>query len=122
MRCTLSRVKAYISAVGPDRSSPAWRQDGRELYYVENASGDGPLKIRVLAVPITTTSTFSAGTPRVLFEGAFRIDGPFRGYDVTPDGQRFLMVREVSQQPARVSQMVLVQNWLQELKRLVPTN
>jgi hypothetical protein len=75
-----------------------------------------------MAVPITTTPTFSAGTPRVLFEGPFRIDGPFRGYDVTPDGQRFLMVREVPQQPGRVSQIVLVQNWLEELKRLVPTN
>jgi eukaryotic-like serine/threonine-protein kinase len=102
-------------------SSPAWRHDGRELYYVEDASADGPLKNRVMAVPITTTPTFSAGTPRVLFEGAFRIDGPFRGYDVTPDGQRFLMVREVPQQPVRVSQMVLVQNWHEELKRLVPT-
>ena len=75
-----------------------------------------------MAVPITTTPTFSAGTPRVLFEGPFRIDGPFRGYDVTPDGQRFLMVREVPQQPGPVSQMVLVQNWIEELKRLVPTN
>src|SRR5262249_50738011 len=102
-------------------SSPAWRQDGRELYYVEDASAGGPLKIRVMAVPITTTPTFSAGTPRVLFEGAFRADGAFRGYDVTPDGQRFLMVREIPQQPARVSQMVLVQNWHEELKRLVPT-
>ena len=69
-------------------------------YYAEDASAGGPLKIRVMAVPITTTPTFSAGTPRVLFEGPFRIDGPFRGYDVTPDGQRFLMVREVPQQPA----------------------
>jgi hypothetical protein len=102
-------------------ASPAWRHDGRELYYVENASADGPLKIRVMAVPIATSPTLSAGTPRVLFEGPFRIDGPFRGYDVTPDGQRFLMVREVPQPPARISQMVLVQNWSQELKRLVPT-
>jgi hypothetical protein len=56
-----------------------------------------------------------------LFEGPFRVDGPFRGYDVTPDGQRFLMVREVPQPTARVAQMVLVQNWFEELKRLVPT-
>ena len=75
-----------------------------------------------MAVPITTTPTFSVGTPRVLFEGPFRIDGPLRGYDVTPDGQRFLMVREAPQQPGRVSQIVLVQNWLGELRRLVPTN
>ena len=42
---------------------------------------------------------------------------PFADYDVTPDGQRFLMVREIAQPPARLSQMVLVQNWTEELKR-----
>jgi hypothetical protein len=68
----------------------------------------------MMAVRITTVPTFSAGSPRVLFEGPFRVDGPFRGYDVTPDGQRFLMVQEVPQPPARVSQMVLVQNWVEE--------
>ena len=88
---------------------------------MQDASADGQLKVRVMAVPITTVPTFSAGTPRVLFEGPFRTDGPFRGYDVTADGQRFLMVREVSQSPARVDHMVLVQNWTEELKRLVPT-
>jgi eukaryotic-like serine/threonine-protein kinase len=101
-------------------AGPAWRRDGRELYYVEDASSDGPLKIRVMAVPITTTPTFSAGAPRMLFEGPFRIDGPFRGYDVTPDGQRFLMVQEIAQPAARLSQMVLVQNWFEELKRVAP--
>jgi hypothetical protein len=101
-------------------SSPAWRRDGRELYYLENASADGPLKIRMMAVPITAAPTFSADSPRMLFEGPFRTDGPFRGYDVTPDGQRFLMVREVPQPPAHVSQMVLVQNWIEELKQRVP--
>ena len=48
-----------------------------------------------MAVPVATTPAFSAGTPQLLFEGPFRMDGPFRAYDVTPDGQRFLMVREV---------------------------
>jgi serine/threonine-protein kinase len=94
-----------------------WRGDGRELYYVETSSGDGSLKVKLMAVPIVTSPSFSAGTPRVLFEGPFRSDGPFRGYDVTPDGQRFIMVQEVAVPPARVSQMVLVQNWTEELKR-----
>jgi Tol biopolymer transport system component len=102
-------------------AAPAWRRDGRELYYVQNASADGPLKIRMMAVPITTTPTLSVGAARVLFEGAFRTDGPFRGYDVTPNGQRFLMVREIEQPSMRVSSMVLVQNWQEEVKRLVPT-
>jgi Tol biopolymer transport system component len=105
---------------GENGSAPAWRWDGRELYYVQDASAGGPLKIRMMAVPITTTPTFSAGAPRMLFEGPFRIDGPFRTYDVTPDGQRFLMVQEIAQPAARLSHMVLVQNWTEELKRVVP--
>jgi Tol biopolymer transport system component len=100
--------------------SPAWRNDGRELYYVQNASQDGPLKIRVMAVPIETRPTLTIGRPTMLFEGPFRIDGPFRGYDVTPDGQRFLMVRAVEQPPARITHMALVQNWTEELKARVP--
>jgi hypothetical protein len=87
---------------------------------VQNASEDGPLKVRVMAVPMTTTPTLTIGTPKLLFEGPFRIDGPFRGYDVTPDGQRFLMVRAVEQPPTRITHMVLVQNWLEELKARVP--
>lgn len=101
--------------------NPAWRRDGREMYYLQDASADGALKVRVMAVPVATTPTFSAGTPHMLFEGSFRWDGPFRQYDVTANGQRFLMVQEVQRPPAKVSQMVLVQNWVEELKRLAPT-
>ena len=89
---------------------------------MQNASEEGALKVRMMAVPIATTPTFVAGSPRVLFEGPFRTDGPFRGYDVTPDGQRFLMVQEVPQPPTSASQMVLVQNWVEELKQRVPTH
>jgi eukaryotic-like serine/threonine-protein kinase len=104
---------------GQNSSAPVWRKDGRELFYIESASGDR--NVRVMAVPVTTTPTFSAGAAHVLFEGPFRVDGPFRMYDVTPDGQRFLMVRAVEQPSARISQMVLVQNWFTELQQRVPT-
>jgi hypothetical protein len=94
------------------------------MYYPQNASSGGALKVRVMAVPVSTTPTFSAGTPHLLFEGPFRTDGPSRSYDVTPDGQRFLMVQEVQRPPARMSQMVLVQivmlqNFADELRRRV---
>jgi serine/threonine-protein kinase len=102
-------------------SEPVWRGDGREMYYLHNVSAGGALKVRLMAVPVSTTPAFSVGTPRMLFEGPFRIDGgSFRNYDVTADGQRFLMVQEVQRPPARVSQMVLVQNWIEELKQRVP--
>ena len=111
--------RAQVSTNGGSES--VWRRDGREMYYLQNVSAGGALKVRLMAVPVTTTPTFSAGTPQVLFEGPFRSDGGyFRNYDVTPDGQRFVMVQEVERPPARVSQMVLVQNWAEELKQRVP--
>jgi Tol biopolymer transport system component len=103
-------------------SEPVWRRDGREIFYLQNVSEGGALKVRVMSAPVMTTPSFSAGPPRRLFEGPFRIDGgSFRNYDVTADGQRFVMVREVERPQARVSQMVLVQNWVEELRRLAPT-
>ncbi len=75
----------------------------------------------MMAVDITTEPTFRAGSPRLLFEGSYEsstIGSAF--YDVTPDGQRFVMVQ--AQQEAGASQIHVVLNWFEELKRLVPTN
>jgi serine/threonine-protein kinase len=104
-----------------DGTAPKWRNDGRELYYSHNVSGDGPLKIRVMAVAIAATPTLTIGTPKMLFEGPFRTDGPFRGWDVNADGQRFLMVRAVEHPQARITQMVVVQNWFEELNASIPS-
>ena len=67
---------------------------------------------------------FSAGRPRVCFEGrhlasVFPLIGV--AYDVSPDGQRFLMIKEAEQSPS-ATQVVVVQNWTEELKRLAPSN
>jgi hypothetical protein len=42
-------------------------------------------------------------------------------YDVSPDGQRFLMLKDETQQATTSTQIVVVQNWFEELKRRVPT-
>ena len=42
-----------------------------------------------------------------------------RTYDVSPDGQRFLMVKQLASQAA-APQIIVVQNWFEELRRLVP--
>ncbi len=101
---------------GGSTFAPVWR--GNELFFIDNAP-DHPAVVRVMAVTIKTTPTFEIGPPRLLFEGPFRIDGPFRGYDVSADGQRFLMVRAVERPPERVTQMVFVQNWFAELRARV---
>ncbi len=91
-----------------------WAANGREIFY-RNESGD-----QMMVVDITTEPTFRAGTPRLLFEGSYQggaIGSAF--YDVTPDGQRFVMVQ--AQQLGTGAHINVVINWFEELKRLVPT-
>ena len=48
---------------------------------------------------------------------------PGRTYDISPDGQRFLMMKEGGgDQVATLPSLIVVQHWADELKRLVPTN
>jgi len=93
-------------------TEPAWNPKGRELFY---RSGN-----KMIAVDITTQATFSAGKPRMLFEGAYVLSPrSFPDYDVSPDGQRFLMLKasEQAQAPAQIN---VVLNWFEELKQKVP--
>ena len=65
---------------------------------------------------------FSAGKPRMLFEGPYlptALSLPY--YDVSPDGQRFLMLKPVESQTSAPTQINVVLNWFEELKRKVPT-
>ena len=102
---------------------PLWGPDGRELFY-------RTLRGRQLtAVRIQEGSNFTFGNPEVVFEetsffgGSGSGRGMGRTYDVSPDGKRFLMIKEGD--PAdktEPTQLILVQNWTDELKRLVPVD
>ena len=94
---------------------PLWSRDGRELVY---RSGT-----RIFAVPVDTTREFSAGKPRLLFEGRYVVGGlDVMGldYDLAPDG-RFLMLKPGADELAPRGLNVVL-NWIEELKRRVPTN
>jgi Tol biopolymer transport system component len=96
-------------------TEPIWNPKGKELFY---RSGD-----KMMAVDIATQPSFSVGKPRMLFRGPYvptLATSPY--YDVSPDGQRFLMIKpgEVTASSS-LPQIVVVQNWFEELKRLVPT-
>jgi Tol biopolymer transport system component len=90
-------------------TEPVWNPTGRELFY---RSGN-----RMMAVPVTLQPGFSAGKPVVLFEGPW-LPSPltFSNYDVSRDGQRFLILKPADQDEG-ARQIVVVQNWLEELKR-----
>ena len=93
---------------------PSWAHSGREIFYRQ---GD-----KMMVADIGTSPHFGAGKPRLLFSGPYGSDTPVRGYDVAPDDKRFLMflpLAEKQQTPA--TQMTVVLNWTEELKRLVPT-
>jgi hypothetical protein len=79
---------------------------------------------KMMAVDITPGSSFKAGTPRLLFEGKFetRPGGMAEpDYDISPDGQHFLMIKASAQVEAE-AQLHVVLNWFTELKQRVPVH
>jgi eukaryotic-like serine/threonine-protein kinase len=94
-------------------TEPIWNSSGKELFY---RNGD-----KMMAAEVSTEPTFSIGKTTTLFEGHYaKTSGTFPFYDVSPDGQRFLMFRS-AEEDASLTQIVVVQNWFEELKRLVPS-
>jgi hypothetical protein len=104
-----------ISTDGGTR--PLWSHDGRELFF---HSLDGR---HVLAVPMRSRSTtLDAGRPQVLFEAGLSIRGVGSWpYDVARDGRFFILRDTQTESSGTPSHIAVVLNWLEELKRLVPT-
>jgi eukaryotic-like serine/threonine-protein kinase len=95
-------------------TEPVWNRNGRELFY---RSGD-----KMMAVDVSTQPGFAASTPRMLFEGRYEHPPvPLHNFDVSPDGQHFLMLKPVDQEQAAPTQINVVLNWFEELKQKVPT-
>jgi Tol biopolymer transport system component len=94
-------------------TEPVWNRNGRELFY---RNGN-----KMMAVEITTQPSFALGNPRVLLEGPYMLATvPISNYDVSPDGRRFLMIKPTEQAQAAATQINVVLNWFEELKRRVP--
>jgi Tol biopolymer transport system component len=95
-------------------TEPVWNPNGRELFY---RSGD-----KMMAVDVVNQPGFAAGRPRKLFEGRYgaNLNPVNANYDVSRDGQRFLMTKE-SEQGSSATQINVVLNWFEELKEKVPT-
>jgi serine/threonine-protein kinase len=96
---------------------PLWARSGQELFYVA-------LSGAMMRVGVERGSTWSSTPPTLLIkEGYYTVPGgyPGRTYDVSADGQRFLMIKENGAGPdAAPPQIVVIQNFVEELKRLVP--
>lgn len=102
-----------ISAEGG--REPAWARDGQTLFF---RSLDYS---QMMAVDIRARDRLAAGKPRRLFERKGLGGGhPVRGYDVSADGRRFLMVRNEERRPRPATELTLVQNWFRDIRRLTP--
>jgi Tol biopolymer transport system component len=102
----VGRGKFQISTAGG--TFPRWRRDGKELFFLDMNGG-------VTAVQIESdTASFKAGTPTLLFTAGWlpRFFSSYTLYDVSPDGQRFLMTKPANETE---NQTVIVVNWSSEL-------
>ena len=100
---------------------PLWRRDGQELLYLAPGS-------RVMGVAVQSGSAPVLGNPQ--FVARFLDDLPpnalsGRSYDISPDGRRFLMIRQAMRADDALSDLTryeVVRNWFEELKARVPSN
>jgi len=93
---------------------PKWSPDGGELFYW---SGDA-----IMAVKIEQGPTFRPGPSKELFRGRYFTEIGFM-YDISPDGKRFLMIKEagsIASEAKNTDQINIVLNWFEELKHRVP--
>ena len=98
---------------------PLWSPDGNELFYLRSTTSLSML--RLMAVPIETEPTFVPGNPAVVFDENYVGYTTGRPYDIDPDGERFLMIKQAGAGEDSATELILVQNWFQDLERLVPT-
>ncbi len=116
----VNKGRWQVSTNGGD--SPLWSRDGRELFY---RTGDA-----VMAVAVKAEPAFSFEAPKTLFRGAYVSlnlnygANELKPWDISPDGRRFLMMKEVASggKPATETprKINIVLNWLEELKQRVP--
>jgi Tol biopolymer transport system component len=95
--------KWQVSSEGGTR--PVWSRNGKELFYI---AGDN----KMMAVNVKSDAGFEHGVPKPLFDTR---TAPTALYDVTRDGQRFLMLNAAEQEPS--APMAVVVNWQAGLKK-----
>ncbi|MHC4808227.1 MAG: protein kinase domain-containing protein, partial [Planctomycetota bacterium] len=101
--------KQRISTNGGDE--PVWEPSGKALYYRE---GD-----KMMVVTVETVPKFSVSAPKELFSGRFESYRCSANYDITPNGDRFIMIK--LHEGSEPTQINVVLNWFEELKRRVPS-
>ena len=107
-----------ISTKGGEQ--PVWSANGQELFYVQGGLFSPGRVATLMSVKVATAPTFRAGTPEPLFESDDLRTGWGRSYDVAQDGRFLLTINKEAPTNPTPTQMIFVQHWFEELKRLIP--
>jgi Tol biopolymer transport system component len=94
--------KWQISSGGGVR--PVWPRNDPEIFY---RNGN-----KLMAVPVKTSPSFSAGTPQTLFQADYFSSG--HDFDATPDGKHFFFIKSLTEASAP-TELRVVLNWAQDL-------
>ncbi len=101
---------------------PFWARSGRQIFFRRGLTEMWALDV------IGMEPQFKVGLPRLLFThpgyldvGGYMSARPNRAWDISLDDKLFLATRVEDRGITPVNEMILVKNWFQELKRLVPT-
>jgi hypothetical protein len=110
-------VRSTVSTGGG--TQPRWAPNGRELYYLSPRN-------EMMRVSVGTGDRWSSGIPEKLFDAGAYFNGgqgnPYFNYDIAKDG-RFLMIKPVggaTPEGSTAANVMVVEHWFEELKRLVP--
>jgi hypothetical protein len=101
--------------------APLWAPNGRELFYQDNNS-----RLTAVSVQPSTNGTFNFGSSTTLLQTIYSMPQPTRGYDISRDGQKFLMIKQTAGSPDNLAappsraSIVVVLNWIEELKQRLP--
>ena len=104
-------ARRQVSSVGG--ALPRWSPDGRELLYVETGSAD------LISVPVVPGAAFATGVPSRLFNLTPYSPTTLMTFDVARDGARLLLSRAVGSVTPKPDELVLVQNFIEEVKAKV---
>ena len=106
-------ARTQVSIAGG--SEPRWARNGRELFYM---ALDGT----VMKTVVSKGATWQSQSPMPVVDGRIlgNVSVSLRTFDVSLDGQRFLMIKNTpgAESSASSPQIVVVQNWLQEWQRI----
>jgi serine/threonine-protein kinase len=104
--------KWQVSTAGG--TSPVWAHSGRELFFINGSR-------ELVSQAVRPGPAFQLGEQRVLFsiDASYELAADYTSFDVGPDDRRFLMVRQTAEAAAEAPQLVVVENWLEEVDRIM---